>query len=158
MEDRSQALPAEHGRSTGAGALLGVGFAGFVDETVFHQLLHWHHFWDGGSQDAGLVSDGVFHALSTLCLAAGVFVVADLRRRGAAVPRCWVAGLLYGAGGFQLYDGIVQHKWLHLHPIRYHVTSWPYDLAWNVSALAMLIVGLVLSGGAPRLRRRPRRR
>ena len=27
-----------------AGVLMGVGVAAFIDETVFHQLLHWHHF------------------------------------------------------------------------------------------------------------------
>jgi uncharacterized membrane protein len=31
-------------RSGWAGAAIGVGVAAFVDETVFHQLLHWHHF------------------------------------------------------------------------------------------------------------------
>ena len=29
-----------------SGVLVGVGVAGFVDETVFHQILHWHHFYD----------------------------------------------------------------------------------------------------------------
>ncbi len=29
-------------RSIGAGVLMGIGVAGFVDETVFHQILHWH--------------------------------------------------------------------------------------------------------------------
>jgi uncharacterized membrane protein len=35
-----------------------------------------------------------------------------------------VGGLLLGAGGFQLYDGIVQHMLLGLHQIRYHVVIW----------------------------------
>ena len=29
-----------------SGVLVGVGVAGFVDETVFHQILHRHHFYD----------------------------------------------------------------------------------------------------------------
>ena len=33
-------------RNVLSGGLLGLGVAAFVDETVFHQLLHWHHFYD----------------------------------------------------------------------------------------------------------------
>jgi uncharacterized membrane protein len=32
------------GRNLLAGILLGLGTVAFVDEVVFHQLLHWHHF------------------------------------------------------------------------------------------------------------------
>jgi uncharacterized membrane protein len=57
---------------------------------------------------AGLVSDGLFHALS------------------------W------------FYDGTIQHKLMRLHQIRYHVTIWPYDVAWNLFALLALAIALVL--------------
>jgi Predicted membrane protein (DUF2243) len=33
-------------RSIWSGVLAGVGLVAFIDETVFHQLLHWHHFYD----------------------------------------------------------------------------------------------------------------
>ena len=132
------------GAASGAGALFGVGIAGFIDETVFHQLLHWHHFWDGGSASAGLVSDGLFHAGSWICLVAGLFAFADQRRRGALVMRVWVAGILLGAGGFQLYDGLIQHLVFHLHQIRYGVDIVPYNVAWNVLAVVMLVIGALL--------------
>jgi uncharacterized membrane protein len=131
------------GRSIASGVFTGIGIAGFVDETVFHQLLHWHHFWDGGSQSAGLVSDGFFHAGSWFSIVAGLFWFADLRRRAAWQPRAWAGGVLLGAGGFQLYDGLVQHKLLGLHQIRYHVTIWPYDLVWNTLAAIMMVLGAV---------------
>jgi hypothetical protein len=96
------------GRSFLAGVLMGVGVAAFIDETVFHQLLHWHHFYDKGSATAGLVSDGFFHAGGWICMVAGIFVFADLQRRRSNVPtRLW-AGALLGWGGFQVYDGLVQ--------------------------------------------------
>jgi uncharacterized membrane protein len=144
----------QRGRSAFAGVLIGIGVAGFVDETVFHQLLHWHHFWDGGTPGAALVSDGLFHAGSWLGLVAGAFWIADLRRRRVDDLRAWVAGILLGAGAFQLYDGTVQHKLLHLHQIRYRVTIWPYDLAWNVTAGLLLVAGAVLWQHSRR-RRRP---
>ncbi|HKG50595.1 MAG TPA: DUF2243 domain-containing protein [Actinomycetales bacterium] len=131
-------------RSAGSGALVGVGIAAFVDETVFHQLLHWHHFYDKSTPAAGLVSDGIFHAFGWIALVAGLFLYADLQRRGGFARGSWWGGLLAGAGGFQLYDGTVQHKLLRLHQIRYDVDLLAYDLAWNVAAVVLLLAGVVL--------------
>ena len=124
--------------------LVGVGVAAFVDETVFHQLLHWHHFYDRSTSDAGLVSDGIFHAVGWFAVVAGLFWFAALRRDHALVVRRWVAGVLLGAGVFQLYDGTVQHKLLRLHQIRYDVSLLPYDVTWNVVAVLLVVAGAVL--------------
>jgi len=131
-------------RSLTAGLAAGVGLAGFIDEVVFHQLLHWHHFYDRSTPAAGLVSDGLLHAGSWLATVAGLFLFADLQRRAATVRRRVVAGVLIGAGGFQLYDGLVQHKVLRLHQVRYGVDLLPYDLAWNLAGAAALAAGLLL--------------
>lgn len=42
--------------------LIGIGVAGCLDEPVFHQLLHWHHFYDKSTPTVGLVFDRFFHA------------------------------------------------------------------------------------------------
>lgn len=131
-------------RTAWSGVLFGIGLAAFLDETFFHQLLHWHHFYDKSTMTVGLVSDGFFHAGGFLCIVVGLFLMADTLRRGGFVPRRWWGGLLVGAGGFQLYDGIVQHKIFKLHQIRYHVTIWPYDVAWNVLAAIFIVIGIVL--------------
>jgi uncharacterized membrane protein len=52
--------------------LVGIGVAGSLDEILQHQLLRWHHFYDRGSQAAGLIADGVFHPGSTTALAVGL--------------------------------------------------------------------------------------
>jgi uncharacterized membrane protein len=127
-----------------AGVLLGLGTVAFVDEAVFHQLLHWHHFYDRSSTEVGLVSDGVFHAFSWFATVAALFGVAELRREGAFHGRRFTGGVLAGAGFFQLYDGLVQHKLLGLHQIRYEVDILPYDLVWNVVAAVLLVVGIGL--------------
>jgi uncharacterized membrane protein len=124
--------------------LVGVGFAAFVDETVFHQLLHWHHFYDGSTSDVGLVSDGIFHAFGWFAVVIGLVMVGDLRRRAALSMPLLIAGALLGAGAFQLYDGTVQHKLLGLHQIRYDVDLVAYDWTWNVVAVALLATGAVL--------------
>ena len=131
-------------RNTVSGALFGIGFAAFVDETVFHQLLHWHHFYDRSTTNVGLVSDGILHAFGWFAVVGGLFMLVDLARRGALWWVRWVAALLIGAGGFQLFDGTVHHKLLGLHQIRYGVNLVPYDVTWNLAAVVMIAAGVVL--------------
>ena len=131
-------------RSCWSGFLVGVGVAAFVDETVFHQLLHWHHFYDGSTSDAGLVSDGIFHAFGWFAMVIGLVMVGDLRRRAELSMPILIAGALLGAGAFQLYDGTVQHKLLGLHQIRYDVDLAVYDWTWNAVAVVTLVAGATL--------------
>ena len=132
------------GRSLAAGLLIGIGVAAFVDEVVFHQLLHWHHFYDRASLEAGLVSDGLLHAGGWTAVVTGLFLFADQQRRRSTVPaRVWAGGLL-GAGGFQLFDGLVQHKVLRLHQVRYGVDLLPYDLLWNGAGALALLAGVAV--------------
>src|ERR1700712_533193 len=107
------------GRSVSAGVLMGVGVAAFLDETVFHQLLHWHHFYDRSTSDAGLVSDGIFHAFGWFAIVFGLVLMAHLRRRDEYAARRFAGGICLGPGTFQLYDGTIQHKLIGLHRIRY---------------------------------------
>jgi uncharacterized membrane protein len=127
-----------------SGALFGVAVAGFVDESVFHQLLHWHKFYDRSTTEVGLVSDGIFHAFSFFAAVAGLFLLAELRRRDELIWPRWIGAALVGAGAFQLYDGTIQHKLLGLHQIRYGVDLLPYDLVWILVAVALIAVGAVL--------------
>jgi len=144
--------PVLRDRSFRGAFLVGVAIAAAVDEIVFHQILAWHHFYDGSTSAVALVSDGILHAAELVFLVAGFFVLADVRRRAALSRfRAW-AGFFCGAGIFQLWDGIIDHKVLGLHQVRYDVDLLPYDIAWNASALVLLAVGVVL---AARSRRRP---
>lgn len=128
-------------RSVLAAAVIGVAVMAAVDEIVFHQILGWHHFYDRSTLSVGLLSDGLLHSAELLALVGGFFWFADLRRRGALVPRAAWGGFLLGAGAFQLFDGIVDHKVLRLHQIRYGVHLLPYDVVWNVAAVALLLLG-----------------
>lgn len=131
-------------RNLWSGFLFGVGFIAFFDEMLFHQLLHWHHFYDKSTTGIGLVSDGFFHAFSWLATVGGLFLFADLRRRHALWLKRWFGGVLLGAGVFQLYDGTIQHKLMGIHQIRYVENILPYDLTWNISAALFIIVGAVI--------------
>ncbi|WP_150307810.1 DUF2243 domain-containing protein [Planctomonas psychrotolerans] len=149
--------PARNRRNVLSGVLFGIGVAAFIDEVVFHQLLHWHHFYDRSTTAAGLVSDGILHAFGWFATVAGLFLLADLARRRLVRWDRWTGAVLVGAGAFQLYDGIVHHKLLELHQVRYGVDLLPYDLAWQGAGLAVLLGGivvLVLSGRRARAARR----
>ena len=133
-----------HKRTVLAGFLLGVGTVAMLDEVVFHQLLHWHHFYDRSTTAAGLVSDGLFHAFSWFATVAALVMVSGLRRERVFRAGAFAAGWLTGAGLFQLYDGLVQHKLMGLHQIRYEVPLAPYDVTWNVTAAVILAAGVLL--------------
>jgi uncharacterized membrane protein len=141
------------------GVLVGIGVAGSLDEIVLHQLLRWHHFYDRGSQAAGLIADGVFHLGSVVVLVAGLVPLVDRWRRWRGSWRQGVAAILVGAGGFNLYDGVVQHKLLGLHQVRAGAPdNLPYDLAFIGLAAAVLLAGLLLLRGAGLPERPPARR
>lgn len=130
--------------------LVGIGLMAAVDEVVFHQVLGWHHFYDRSTPAVGLLSDGFLHAGELLLLIGGAFMLDEQRRRGEFDRRWAWSGLFIGLGGFQLFDGIVDHKVLRLHQIRYVENLLPYDLAWNALGVALLAVGMVLAVRARR--------
>ncbi|MEH7453817.1 DUF2243 domain-containing protein [Gottfriedia acidiceleris] len=127
-----------------SGIFFGLGLVAFFDEAVFHQLLHWHHFYDKSTTNLGLISDGLFHAFSWFATIGSLFMFANLRRKKSLYIKRWIGGVLLGAGLFQLYDGTVQHKWMKLHQIRYNVDIMPYDLTWNITASIMILIGCIL--------------
>jgi len=128
-------------KNSWSGFLFGVGLAAFLDEVIFHQVLHWHHFYDQATTDIGLISDGLFHAFSWFLTIGGLFLFADLRRREALQIKKWWGGVFFGLGAFQLYDGTIQHKVMKIHQIRYNVDVIPYDIVWNLIAIGFLMVG-----------------
>lgn len=124
--------------------LIGIALMAAVDEIVFHQILAWHHFYDRSTPAIGLVSDGLLHAAEVLALVGGFFLLADARRQTPLRPRTVIAGVLTGAGLFQLWDGVIDHKVLRLHQVRYDVDLLLYDTVWIASGAALLAVGLAL--------------
>jgi uncharacterized membrane protein len=137
------------------GILLGIGIIGFLDEAIFHQILQWHTFYWDTDQHGRILSDGLFHVFSTLMLIAGT-----LRLWFGTLPngRVLLAGILIGAGGFNAYDGIVQHAFLHLHLVNEHVCPMPqrgnslatchadipFEIVWIGVGLLILVSGVVL--------------
>jgi hypothetical protein len=83
----------------GAAALVGAGLMAGVDEIVFHQVLAWHSFYDRGTEELALLSDGLLHGAELVALVAGAGLLADLLRRGrCGGGRPWPACCSVSAG------------------------------------------------------------
>ncbi len=131
-------------RNFWSGLLFGIGLIAFIDEAVFHQLLHWHHFYDRATRSIGLCLRRAVSCLQLVC--DGLVIV--LAGRSSPAPclaeKRWWGSVVLGAGLFQLYDGIIQHKWMRIHQIRYVENVLIYDLVWNLLAVIMIIAGFLV--------------
>jgi uncharacterized membrane protein len=116
-----------------------------IDEVIFHQILAWHHFFDWGTSGFGLLSDGLLHSGELILLVLGFFMFVDLRSRRKLNRIAVWAGFFFGMGVFQLFDGIVDHKLLRIHQIRYVDNVVLYDLIWNAAGLLLLLAGFIIS-------------
>jgi uncharacterized membrane protein len=142
------------------GLLLGIGFGGFVDGIVLHQILQWHHMLSSTPRfppttleglEANTVADGLFHLATWLVLFAGVGALWAVLRRGPVRPPSWrllVGSLLAGWGIFNLVEGVIDHHLLGVH----HVRTGPDQLAWD---LGFLVLGAVLLAAGTLLARTP---
>jgi uncharacterized membrane protein len=138
-----------------AGILLGIGFGGFVDGIVLHQILQWHHLLTSTGEHpattvAGLetntVWDGVFHLATWIATLAGVVMLSTALRSGfRGSPQLQLGLALAGWGAFNLVEGTVDHHILGLHHVRTGTGQWAYDLGFLVLGAALLLGGLVLA-------------
>ncbi len=134
-----------HRRTVLSGFLFGCGIAAsMIDLFVFHLGLQWHHFYDRSTPEVALTADGFFHAFGWFITIWGLFLLADLRRRTQVAWKRWTGAVLAGVGFFQLFDGIIDHKVLRIHQIRYEVDLLPYDVTWIGSAVLLLLLGLFI--------------
>lgn len=145
-----------HRRLVLSGFLFGCGVAGAViDLFIFHLGLQWHHFYDLSTTQVALTVDGFFHAFTWLITVWGLFLLADVRRHLVVPWGRWAGAVVAGVGFFQLFDGVVNHKVLGIHQIRYGVDLFLYDLVWIGPAVLLLVFGVgVLWATRDRARRR----
>lgn len=129
------------------GSVLGVGLMGAADEILFHQLLQWHNFYVHSADYWRVASDGFFHLFTTSLLGLAAFLLWRQRRHFSTLTssRPFWSGLFFGAGGFQIFDGVVNHKLLRLHPVREGAENiLLYDAGWVFSGLLLLYCGWLL--------------
>lgn len=127
-----------------SGVFIGIGVMALIDEIIFHQLLQWHHFFDFNTMQFGIFSDGLLNSFALFAIVAGIFLFAHVTKMYSYSLLRWWSGIFIGLGSFQLFDGIVSHKLLQIHQIRYGVELLPYDIAWIASAILLLAVGIFM--------------
>jgi len=137
--------------SKAGGLLMGIGFGGFVDGIVLHQLFQWHHMIshkETTSTVAGLelntVADGLFHASTWVFVLAGSIVMLRSWRQGQISPNLpFHTGLLLtGWGLFNVVEGIVDHHVLQVHHVRDDLGGpviW--DLGFLAFGIALIVAG-----------------
>jgi uncharacterized membrane protein len=142
--------------SRAAGLLYGLGFGGFVDGIVLHQILQWHHMIssvDGRSPgtlaglEANTVADGFFHLATWGAAFAGMVTALVAWRQGRIAPSwSFHFGLvLAGWGVFNLVEGLIDHQILGVHHVRDDLgapLSW--DLGFLASGVLLVVVGRAL--------------
>ena len=145
--------------------LCGIGFGGFFDGIVFHQIFQLHHMLSNAGDDrigldvdpvttvAGLelntLWDGLFHAFTYVVLLAGVFWLWSRWQAAPAARPPWrllIGGLLAGWGTFNVVEGLVNHHLLAIH----HVVEGDHSTIFD---LVFLAVGLVMIATGARLMR-----
>ncbi|MBG6218764.1 putative membrane protein [Arthrobacter sp. CAN_A6] len=150
MDDRQDHRAASPPKTSGL--LYGLGFGGFIDGIVLHQILQWHHMVsdvDGHSVAtvAGLevntLADGFFHIATWLLVLAGSLTAVRAWQHGRAAPSwSFQTGLMFmGWGIFNLVEGLINHQLLGVHHVRDDLGS---PLSWDVG---LLIVGALLCVG-----------
>jgi uncharacterized membrane protein len=151
-------LEREERRFNAGGFLLGIGFGGFVDGIVLHQLLQWHHMLTStGDHPATTITgletntlwDGLFHVTTLIAAFVGIMLLTQAMRAGYRAAAAQQFGLLaLGWGAFNLAEGIVDHHILTIHHVRDDVGA---PLGWDLAFLAL--GGLLVLGGLALKRR-----
>jgi uncharacterized membrane protein len=135
---------------------MGIGFGGFVDGILFHQILQWHHILTsegccssgtvGGLEDNTL-ADGFFHAATWAFVLAGTILATRAwQQRELAPPwRTHLGALLVGWGAFNLVEGVIDHQILGIHHVRDDLggpVGW--DIGFLLFGAALVAVGWML--------------
>jgi uncharacterized membrane protein len=165
QSDRSEAASALR-PSSAPGLLLGLGFGGFVDGIVIHQLLQWHHMISDthdhpvdtvAGLEANTLADGLFHAGTWFLAFTGTLLMLRSWRTGRLAPswRFQIGLLLAGWGIFNIVEGVVDHLVLGVHHVRDDLggpLSW--DLGFLAFGAALVVAGWALrrsgEGSLPR--------
>jgi uncharacterized membrane protein len=139
-----------------AGLVLGMGFGGFADGIILHQILGWHHLicytvdcYPTSIAQLQLenTQDGFFHLglwLVTLVGTAMLFRAA--RHAGPAWKgRVLLGSMLAGCGLFNFVEGLVNHQILGIHhvlPGNPH--QFLFDMLYLANGVLFFVIGVWL--------------
>jgi uncharacterized membrane protein len=139
--------------SKASGLLYGLGFGGFIDGIVLHQILQWHHMVSDvddypmttlAGLEVNTLADGFFHLVTWLFVLAGSLTTLTAWRQGRLAPT-WsfhFGLLLIGWGIFNVVEGTIDHQILGVHHVRDDLGA---PLSWDLGFLAFGVL-LIVAG------------
>jgi len=142
-----------------AGVVLGMGFGGFADGIILHQILGWHHLvcYSAHCVPNSIaqlqhenMQDGYFHlGLWLVCLVGMAMLFRAACRAGPAVNgRVLFGSMLAGWGLFNFVEGIVDHQILGIHHV---LPGHPHQLWFDLLFLAVGVVFFMIGARLIRL-------
>ena len=136
------------------GIVVGFGFGGLFDSFMFHMILQWHHMFSNVIPPDSMenihrlmVFDGYFDAFNFAVLLLGTLLLWRAGYYRVAMPSFgpFLGQLLFGAGLFNLVEGIIDHHLLQIHYVRqvpeYAYYNWGFLAA---GAVLPLVVGWMM--------------
>lgn len=113
-----------------SGVLYGLGFGGFIDGIVLHQILQWHHMVSHvedypmttvAGLEVNTLADGFFHVATWFFVLFGSITAITAWRQGRLAPNWsfhFFGLVLAGWGIFNLVEGVIDHHLLGVHHVR----------------------------------------
>jgi uncharacterized membrane protein len=136
-----------------AGLVLGMGFGGFADGIILHQILGWHHFicYSANCYPTSIAQlqrentqDGFFHLALWLVVLVGTAML--FRAGGRPAPlrsgRVLLGAILAGSGLFNFVEGMVDHQILGIHhvlPGNPH--QFLFDMLYLANGVLFFLIG-----------------
>jgi uncharacterized membrane protein len=143
-----------------AGVVLGLGFGGFVDGIVLHQILQWHHMLSAqypadsvGNLQLNTLADGLFHAGTWVISLIGLVMLyrATVGRQSRPSGRVLAGAMIMGWGIFNLVEGLVNHYILGIHHVRPGPNEALYDAGFMILGAVLTVVGWLISRSRERV-------
>jgi uncharacterized membrane protein len=143
-----------------SGMVLGLGFGGFADGIVLHQILGWHHLIcvTAHCQSKSIAQlelqntqDGFFHLALWFVLLVGTAMLFRAGRTDSSWSGRTLSGsMLAGWGLFNFVEGIVDHHILKIHHVLPgHPNQVWFDLLFLATGLAFFLMGLRVVYSSP---------
>jgi len=128
---------------------------GFADGIVLHQIAQWHNMGSAvlppvtmAAMSRNMMWDGFFHLATWAITLLGVWMLWSVPGVGddAVSATAFVGQLVFGWGGFNLIEGVIDHHILNLHHVRDMPVHLPiYDWIFlAVGGGGLLLLGWLL--------------
>ncbi|MFC6227718.1 DUF2243 domain-containing protein [Paenibacillus allorhizosphaerae] len=110
----------------------------------------WHSTNMHTDRQHQIVSDGIFHLTVTAITFVASIVLwnSDPTETGNR-NKLFASGLLSGAGLFNFLEGVINHHILQLHHERPGQNQFFFDLAYDITGILMILIGLALLKSFP---------